>query len=793
MRMLNTYKIYICCILFCLTIFQVAAQKKINTPIEEQAVKNLDFSVNNVMKLRDVYPSLTGKGIVASIKENLFDTLDIDLKERYLPSMIQSPSISTHATTMASIIGGNGILFHTSRGVAGKVGLSSANFLQLFPDENQYFISNNITVQNHSYGIEVENYYGVEAAAYDTQSDELPELLHVFSAGNAGQEAADTGKYEGLTGFANLSGNFKLAKNIITVGAIDSFYQIESRSSRGPASDGRVKPGLVAFGQDGSSGAAAITSGTAILLQQQFFEQYGFLPDAALIKGILINSAEDLGNLGPDFTYGYGNLNALQAIETLENEQFLEGIIKNQEAINFSISIPENIQDLKVTLIWADAPANEGDSIALKNDLDIKLSHQESGNTYLPWVLNTAPFIDSLSLPAKRGVDRLNNQEQITIKEVPAGNYTINIKGFDIETNQQSFYVIYEWETKNNFRWTYPSRSTNMLGGEAIPLRWISNISDTAALEYRYVSSDEWIPITNVDLKAAAFALWEVPDTFALAQLRMTAKDTVVYSDTFSISSILNLQVGFNCDDNLLLFWESTTPNLPYQIYALEEQAMKPTAVTTDTFIILDQENLATHYAVAPILSPGKQGERSFALDINQQRVGCYLNNFLADLNNNQVILSATIGTNYQLASIQFEKENNGTFQALESIEPVNDLSYTYIDAELKGGLNTYRLTIFFEDGSSIISNQLSIFYIEEQTYQISPNLIDKTQSLRVLSNSSNRPDLFFYDAMGRLVFKEPLFSNFEFFPVQNLSSGVYFYQIIDEGILVKQGKVLIY
>ena len=59
-----------------------------------------------------------------------------------------------------------------------------------------------------------------------------------------------------------------MAKNILTVGATDSFSIVAALSSKGPAHDGRVKPELVAFGEDGSSGAAALVSGTSLLLQQ---------------------------------------------------------------------------------------------------------------------------------------------------------------------------------------------------------------------------------------------------------------------------------------------------------------------------------------------------------------------------------------------------------------------------------------------------------------------------------------------------------------------------------------------
>jgi len=43
-----------------------------------------------------------------------------------------------------------------------------------------------------------------------------------------------------------------------------------SPSSRGPAYDGRVKPELVAFAEDGSSGAAAIVSGISLVAQQTY-------------------------------------------------------------------------------------------------------------------------------------------------------------------------------------------------------------------------------------------------------------------------------------------------------------------------------------------------------------------------------------------------------------------------------------------------------------------------------------------------------------------------------------------
>jgi hypothetical protein len=75
----------------------------------------------------------------------------------------------------------------------------------------------------------------------------------------------------------------------------------------------------VAFGIDGSSGAAALVSGVAILLQQQYKQMNGSIPANALIKAILLNSADDRGNAEVDYSNGFGSLNALNAIRSIRH------------------------------------------------------------------------------------------------------------------------------------------------------------------------------------------------------------------------------------------------------------------------------------------------------------------------------------------------------------------------------------------------------------------------------------------------------------------------------------------
>jgi hypothetical protein len=45
-----------------------------------------------------------------------------------------------------------------------------------------------------------------------------------------------------------------------------------------------VKPELIAYGDAGSSEAAAVVSGIALLTQQAYSDQFGNLPEASLLK-----------------------------------------------------------------------------------------------------------------------------------------------------------------------------------------------------------------------------------------------------------------------------------------------------------------------------------------------------------------------------------------------------------------------------------------------------------------------------------------------------------------------------
>src|SRR6187399_2113506 len=538
-------------------------------PKEEIQVGNLDLSVNKINLVHRNFPSVNGDGITVSVKENKPDTTDIDFKGRFLSTNLSSSTVSSHASIMSTMIAGAGNSWHLGKGVAWGSTISSSSFDVLLPDANSAYQQYNISVQNHSYGVGVESYYGADAAAYDASAISNGSLLHIFSSGNSGTSSASTGVYAGLNGFANLTGSFKMAKNILTVGATDSFSIVAALSSKGPAHDGRVKPELVAFGEDGSSGAAALVSGTALLLQQLYKQVTGVLPPNTLIKAILINSTDDVGNAEVDYKNGFGSLNANNALKTLQANRFFVGSVSNSSSQSFTITIPAGIKKLKATLVWNDPPAAPNAAKALVNDLDLELKEISSGQTWQPWVLNPFPHIDSLLQTAKRKRDTLNNIEQITIDDPVAGSYQLKVTGSNVSTPSQNFHIAWQLDTTDKFEWQFPTANDFIFPSVNNTIRWQSSFATSNGILEYSTGGSIWQPVqTFIDLNTGHYN-WNVPTITSIGLLRMTIGSNVFVSDTFTIANRTNTGIGFNCPDSFLFFWNKYPGITNYRVYKL--------------------------------------------------------------------------------------------------------------------------------------------------------------------------------------------------------------------------------
>ena len=246
------------------------------------------------------------------------------------------------------------------------------------------------------------------------------------------------------------------AKNVITVGAVNSNPAIATFSSRGPAKDGRVKPEVVARGVNvlsteptdrygttsGTSMAAPVVTGIAALLAEQWRRShFGATPTPAHLKALLIAGADDIGNPGPDYTFGFGLVNAKKSIDFIVQDRVRTVSVAQNETREIEVVVDE-AQPLRIVLNWADPaiPYLGGDDIAAKaliNDLDVKVV-DPAGHTILPWTLNR----DAVNAHAVRGVNVVDPTERIDLASAGPGIYRIVITGTNVMEGPQTAVLV---------------------------------------------------------------------------------------------------------------------------------------------------------------------------------------------------------------------------------------------------------------------------------------------------------------------------------------------------------------
>lgn len=292
---------------------------------------------------------------------------------------------------------------------------------------------------------------------------------------------AGDGTYRG--GFESL-GFRAVAKNVLTVGsttdAVSSGLRspananISSFSSWGPTDDGRIKPDVVANGDglysslnggnasygtySGTSMSTPNACGSAALLVQQYGQLFpGQAMRAATLKGLLIHTADDRGNPGPDYKYGWGLVNVKAAADLLIDHQAHPNKLRvHENQLSTSVTtrshsfLWDGVSPIRATLSWTDpagAATTTSDSRAarLVNNLQLKLI-SPAGTEHLPYVM---PFVGtwtqaSMDLPATTGVNNTDNVEQVFVSAPGAAGTWRAVISFSgtLANNQQNYSLL---------------------------------------------------------------------------------------------------------------------------------------------------------------------------------------------------------------------------------------------------------------------------------------------------------------------------------------------------------------
>ncbi|WP_142686247.1 S8 family serine peptidase [Chitinophaga polysaccharea] len=749
-----------------------------------ELITELDIPVNSSGAFHHYFPDVKGENNLVVIKEDKFDTADIDISGRANLSQLASSQSSVHASMMATIIAGNGNSYIRGNGIAPSSSLVSTDYNNLSPDNITLLGSR---IQNHSYGVGIENYYGIEASEYDAQIYQEDTLLHIFSAGNSGDEIPQSGTYTGVGRFANLTGTFKQAKNILTVGAVNAEYEVENFSSNGPSYDGRIKPELVAGGVDGTSGAAAACTGIGTLLSQLYYQFNHTAPSAALIKSILISSASNVG--GISYKTGFGNINALDAGKIIQQKQYLNGEVSAGNTKKYSLNIPANTHKVKVTLAWNDPPAAINAPYALVNDLDLYVT-SNNGDTIRPWVLSSFPQADSLSRAALRGIDSINNVEQVTLELPAAGNYDMHVLGRKINMLQK-FALSWQLYSENGFEWTYPLSDDQLFSNSYTYIRWNTTLSGKATLQYSLDEGKSWQFVTDTINIAKGYYLWTTPPTFSTAILKLTINNTDKLSPVFSISSHPVLSVGYLCQDENQLYWPRIPLASSYTVYHLSDHLLIPYKTVTDTFVTIPSADMNTPYWAVSAITPKCEGIKSPTIDIQKQGVSCYLKTFTGvyDEETDQVKLALSLSGFQHLAKITCQKIISlNQVKEIGVIHEPDNCCYSFTDPVPSDGRNKYRVLLETQEGLTF-PFPLDVTVVRAGDIQLFPNPV--STDINILCGSNNDYILSLYTSSGSLLLQNKINGYTNKISLAHLPSGILFYRITLHGKQIKAGKII--
>lgn len=445
-----------------------------------------------------VYDTGADTGDTTTLVLDLRNRVSGDIDNWANPSMDQtwadlsySGGNANHGTSVTDIAIGNGATSSTAllTGIApaatAKIRSFNADAIGLVPG---YLNINQALTNAYNWGANVHNNSWVPATG---TAPDLTPVLNVYSqqatvpldqfaytnwrmliltsAGNYGEQGANT------------IGTLSCSKNSLSVGnsgngnppsgrIIGDFYDgvapntMEPSSSIGPVPGGRLRPDVVAPGQEiaspcttakladhtcpddngylnepaykyggGASFSTPAVSGMALLLRQLLARDTN-LPNASgmLVKSLLVNGAAQMFNYAPGNAQGWGQVSLPRSINgfTAGDVYYYDSMTEHGAAFRFVQAgqsvVFENVVlaqgvPFYVTLTWFDPPdATLAGRIV--NDLDLTLTLQ-NGTVYRGGV----PSMQNGVTVANGAGDHVNNTEKLILAATPAQPVTLTV------------------------------------------------------------------------------------------------------------------------------------------------------------------------------------------------------------------------------------------------------------------------------------------------------------------------------------------------------------------------------
>lgn len=597
--------------------------------LDKQSVPAVKGNIAGANALWSGY-ALNGDSVCIGVGDNTSGIFHTDTRDRitnYNPAQM-----TNHGIHINGITGGAAILDPLAESMTPRVKLLNFFFSTVLSSTGAMLQDHNMTITNNSYTV-VENdcdYFGtydLYSRFLDTQALQYPVVQHVFAAGNDGELSCPPH----APGYATMGGGYQPSKNTLVVGSVAHNFVQAWDQSRGPVRDGRLKPDMVAVGASVYSGlrnntygwaggtsmaAPQAASGLAVLTQHYKRLHGDTQPRADLLKTIMLAAAMDLGNAGPDYSYGFGMMDINRSLRLLDNNQYHTGNINNGDSQTITITIPAGITQAKVTLNWNDVPASPSAATQLVNDLDMTVT-RPGGMRHLPLGLDAAPA--NAQNVAIEKPDHLNNVEQVTIKNPAAGTYTITIRGHNIPLGPQHYVVAWDLLPKA-VQLTFPLGGEQLSNKDSLRIFW-NSVADgnTFSVDLSADNGSNWLPIAN-DIPATAHYIGIVPIGInsgnCMVRMRRNGTAETAVSQRFAISEQPAVALASSqCPGYVNIHWSPVPGATAYQVMKKSGAQMVVVDTATDTAYSFGGMPLndVSYVAVQPILN-GLSGYRSLAV-----------------------------------------------------------------------------------------------------------------------------------------------------------------------------------
>ncbi len=704
-------------------------------PSPEKELNNRSVSDSRANILNSSVPggrNLKGQGMVLGVGDNNDPQTHIDFANRLInhSALPYVNGGSRHGTHVAGTAAGAGNAYELYTGYAPKARVITQNMAGIIKYAAAYVRDDSMMITNNSYGnIEDDcktfGVYDLYSRMIDDLAFDLPKLSNVFASGNSGNFTCAPFALR----FHTVLGSYQSAKNDIVVGNTSNDGTNFHTSSRGPVNDGRIKPEISALGDGvvssvgptgtgydfawGTSMASPAVAGGLTLLYQRYKQLSGnnSNPKSGLMKALICNGATDLGNPGPDYTFGFGWMNLLRSVDMLENNRYVISSIATGGNNTHNITVPSNTAQLKVMLYWHDPAASLLSSHTLVNDLDLEVADPSSVIS-LPFILDTIPA--NITSNATTGADHINNIEQVVVSNPSNGTYTITVKGTAVPMGSpQEYFLVYDIVPIQTII-TYPSGGEKLLPGENVVIQWESygNPANTFTVQYSTDGGSNWTDINTsvaADLRQLS---WTVPSiNTAQAMVRVTRNSTAFTSTSqaFTIVGLPGVSLSaIQCEGYIALQWPAVTGATDYEVMVLRGDEMVPigtTGLTNFTIAGLSKDSL--YWVAVRARVSGSPGRRSVAISRQPNGGTC-----AGDISNNDLKVDAILAprsgrlfTSSQLGaattvSVRIKNLNDTAVNSYDVRCSVNNGPFTTAESDgpvAAGGTSVHNFTTTYD------------------------------------------------------------------------------------------------